>query len=239
MEKVYFIIPAYNEEENIMELVREWHSLIMKIDADSRLVIVNDGSKDRTLEILRSIKGDFPHLIILDKPNSGHGGTIHYGYKFSLEQGADFIFQTDSDRQTLPEEFWPFWEKRKCFSIITGIRNQRKDGLSRIFVTRVLRLIILLVFGKNIPDANTPFRLFHRDILEQALKIIPDSHNLTNVMLSIVLATKNVKVCWLPINFRPRQGGVNSINLPRIAGIGFKAIKDFLDFKAQLNGRKL
>ena len=144
-----------------------------------------------------------------------------------MEHEANYVFQTDSDGQTLADEFWPFWEQRKEFDMIIGYRNQRKDGISRIFVTRILKLVIKICFGEKITDANTPFRLMEGKILKQNLYLVPENFNLSNVILSVIYAKKKLKVKYIPITFRPRQGGVNSINLKKITRIGIQAVKDF------------
>ena len=87
-------------------------------DGKSRLVIINDGSKDDTYEKLLSLAESRPYLIPLTKPNGGHGPTVIYGYRYAIEQGADYIFQTDSDGQTVPSEFEGFWEKRKKYDAV-------------------------------------------------------------------------------------------------------------------------
>lgn len=82
MEKLYIVIPAYNEQETIESVVREWNPIVEKYGDDSRLVIINDGSKDNTLNILRELEKEFPKLKSLDKPNGGHGATLIYEYKY-------------------------------------------------------------------------------------------------------------------------------------------------------------
>lgn len=227
MENLYIVIPAYNEQETIQSVIEQWYPVVSQIGADSRLVIVNDGSKDNTYEIMLECTKNRPQLIPLSKENSGHGATLLYAYHYALEHEANYVFQTDSDGQTLADEFWSFWEQRKEFDMIIGYRNQRKDGISRIFVTRVLKLVIKICFGEKITDANTPFRLMEGKILKQNLYLVPENFNLSNVILSVIYAKKKLKVKYIPITFRPRQGGVNSINLKKITRIGIQAVKDF------------
>lgn len=205
METLYIIIPAYNEEENIPTVVREWHNIVKSVSPDSRLVIVNDGSKDRTGEILEELQEELPQLIPLTKPNGGHGAAILYGYHYALDNGADYIFQTDSDGQTLPEEFMPFWRLRHDYGAVIGHRDHRKDGLSRVAVTKVLKMVLWVIFKVRIPDANTPFRLMNHNLLEKYLPKIPKDFNLSNVMLSVLFVRNKEAIIFLPITFRPRQ----------------------------------
>lgn len=236
MEKLYIVIPAYNERETIGEVIEQWYPVVEKTGPDARLVIVNDGSKDDTYEIMQRYAKDRPQFLPLTKENSGHGATVLFAYHYALQQGADYIFQTDSDGQTMPEEFWPFWEQRKNYDMVIGHRNHRQDGISRIFVTKVLKLTIKFCFGVTVTDANTPFRLMCAETLKEQINLVPQDFNLSNVILSVIYARKNLKVKYVPITFRPRQGGVNSINLKKIFKIGLQAVQDFKKINQTLKG---
>lgn len=226
-DKLFIIIPAYNEEANIETVAREWHEIAERYGNDSRLVIIDDGSRDATFQKLQQIENLLPRLTALTKQNSGHGSTVLYGYNYALSQNADFIFQTDSDGQTLPAEFEQFWNERNDFDLLIGYRKNRRDGISRIFVTRTLRLVLRLCFGVYVQDANTPFRLMSVESLRQNLAFVPADFNLSNVILTVVYTKKKQSIKYFPITFRERQGGKNSINLCRIIKIGFQTLKDF------------
>lgn len=226
-DNVWLVIPAYNEEANIKTVVEQWYPVVEKIGLDSRILVVNDGSKDRTQKKLLELQKKYPQLLVEEKVNGGHGAAIHYGYDFALRAGAEYIFQTDSDGQTLPSEFWQLWMKRRNCGLLIGHRSSRQDGWQRVVVTKVLKLVLRITFGVWVTDANTPFRLMHRDQLLEILKEIPDGHNLTNVLMSVLYTKKGYKVIYFPITFRPRQGGKNSINMKKIFKIGAKAFVDF------------
>lgn len=227
-DNLYIIMPAYNEEANIGQVIRQWYPVVDKIGGESRLVIINDGSRDATYQKIKEAESLYPRLVGINKENEGHGATILKGYRYAIEKGADYIFQTDSDGQTLSEEFWQFWEKREKCGLLIGYRGDRKDGISRIFVTRVLRMVLFLIFGVWVKDANTPFRLMEAGQLNEVLKQIPDKFNLSNVLMTVIYEKHRLGVEYIPITFRPRQGGKNSINMKRIVGIGRQAWKDFL-----------
>ena len=231
---LYIIMPAYNEEKNIGSVIEQWYPVVEKIGAGSRLVILNDGSKDGTYKKIQKYQEKYDRLIGIDKPNEGHGGTILKGYHYAVDAGADYVFQTDSDGQTLPEEFWQFWEKRKKCGLLIGYRKKREDGLSRIFVTRVLRLVLFLIFGTWVKDANTTYRLMRGKQLEKVLKRIPDVFFLSNVLMTVIYEKHHLYVEYIPITFRPRQAGKNSINMKRIAGIGRQALGDFIRLRHRI-----
>ncbi len=230
MSKVYFVMPAYNEAANIGDTIKQWYPIVEKLSnsgVESQLVVANDGSKDNTYEIMRSMSKNYPLLIPLDKPNSGHGATLLFLYRYALKRGADYVFQTDSDGQTSPDDFWQMWDNREKYDFQIGFRKSRQDGGSRVFVTKTLRIVVWLMFHEWVTDANTPFRLMKSDKLQKIMEVIPEDYFLCNVAISAIAKKWNYKIGWYTITFKPRQGGVNSINLQRIVKIGWKALGDF------------
>ena len=230
MDKLYIVIPAYNEQDNIEQVINDWYPVIEKHNGDgqSRLVIIDDGSKDSTYEKLKQYAKTRPLLTPLTKPNGGHGATVLYRYKYALKNDADYIFQTDSDGQTLPEEFEPFWDHREKYDMVIGWRKERQDGASRVFVTKTLKLVIRICFGVTLTDANTPYRLMKAETMRKYIRLIPKNFNLSNVLLAVIYKKKGCTIKYLPITFRPRQGGVNSINMKKICKIGKQAVIDFM-----------
>lgn len=226
---LYVVIPAYNERENIKTVIEEWYPVVERHNGNgkSRLVVVDDGSTDDTYRIMQECAENHPLFTPLKKDNSGHGATVLYAYQYALNSGADYIFQTDSDGQTRPDEFEQFWNLREENDMVIGWRCGREDGFARIVVTKTLKFVIRLCFGVNVTDANTPFRLLNRETLSACMGQIPPGFNLSNVILSVLCAKKSLRVHYIPITFRPRQGGVNSINLRRIFRIGMHALVDF------------
>lgn len=235
MDTLYIVIPAYNEEATILSVINQWYPIVDRIGGDSRLVIVNDGSKDSTLSLVQQAAIIRPRLVPLDKENGGHGAAVLFGYQYALEHGADYVFQTDSDGQTLPEEFQAFWEQRQDYDLIIGHRKGRQDGLSRVVVTKTLKAVIAACFGVSVRDANTPYRLMSAQTLRENIQLIPDGFNLSNVILTVVYTKKKMRILYIPITFQPRQGGVNSINLPKICRIGAKALSDFRRINREIN----
>ena len=237
MDKIYFVLPAYNEEANIENVIRQWHPICEKINSEghhAELVIANDGSKDKTLSIMQALQSRYSLLKPLDKRNSGHGATLMFLYKYAINNGADYIFQTDSDGQTTPEEFWQMWENRERYDFQIGTRDERKDGANRVMVSKILRLVVWMMFHVWVVDANTPFRLMKTIKLKPIMDIIPNDYNLTNVAVSAIAVRWNYNIGWYPITFRPRQGGVNSINMRRIFTMGVKALTDFRTINRKL-----
>ena len=237
MEKLFIVIPAYNESENITSCVEDWYPVVEKHNSGnrSRLVIINDGSKDDTYQILMDLAKDRPLLLPLTKSNGGHGSTVLYGYRYAIKEGADYVFQTDSDGQTNPTEFDSFWELREKYDAIIGNRVVREDGKGRKFIENVVCALLRLIFGVIIQDANAPFRLMRTSLVAKYIDKLPKDFNIPNIMFTTYFAYHHEKVKFIPITFRPRQGGVNSMNVKKIIKIGWKAVFDFLRLKREID----
>ena len=233
---LYFIIPAYNEEDNIENCVNDWYPVVEKYgNTSSRLVIINDGSKDSTYKKLQELATTRPLLAPLTKPNGGHGSTVLYGYRYAIEQGADWIFQTDSDGQTNPDEFEQFWNKRNEYDAILGNRVVRGDGKDRKFVENTVCLLLKMIFGIKVEDANAPFRLMKASLVNKYIDKLPKDFNIPNIMFTTYFVYFKEKVLFLPISFKPREKGTNSINPKKIIRIGWKAVGDFRKLRREID----
>lgn len=234
---LYLLMPCYNEEANIETVINHWYSVCKELEEKGtrcHIVVANDGSKDGTLKKLNSLTEQIPILEVIDKANSGHGATINFLYRYALESHADYVFQTDSDGQTVPEDFFPLWDKREEYDFLIGDRCKRQDGVGRIIVTKVLRAVLYISFGVWVKDANSPFRLMKARALREVLDVIPNDFALTNAAISAVSVKIKKYICWKPITFKPRQGGKNSINFRRIICIGINALSGFRQINRSL-----
>jgi len=202
-------MPACNEEEIIEATVREWYEQVVARIPGAELIVVDDCSKDRTGEILRALAGDLPGVHYLcPERNIGHGMALLYGLPRSTQA---WIFQTDSDRQHVPADFWPFWREREGQDFLFGIRGTREDGASRRLIAAVLRTILLLLWGRWIADANCPFKLMRRAPLLNVLAAIPADSFIPMVMVSVLARTGGFRVAGRTVQHLPRRGGTQSL----------------------------
>ena len=228
-------MPAYNEEENIREVVKSWYACLEGKDAGSRLVVADSGSSDLTHKYLKSMQRELPQLEILTDTQKQHGPKLMALYRYAIEQGADYIFQTDSDGQTLPQEFPAFWDKREKYDVILANRPVRGDGKARAIVEKVVCILLKLYFGVRVQDANAPFRLMKAEVLKKYIDRLPDDYNIPNIMFTTYFAYYKERIKFIDITFRPRKAGKNSINLGKIFAIGWKALGDFHRFKKEMH----
>ena len=129
------VMPAYNEEEVIEVVVEQWTSMLTReFPTDStRLIVVNDGSRDKTGAILDSIKSRYPKLMVVHQPNGGHGNAVVNGYRQAVAIDSEYVFQTDSDDQFVTEDFRKLWAKRNDSPFILGYREERFDAPARLY----------------------------------------------------------------------------------------------------------
>ena len=238
MDCLYVVMPAYNEEANIEAVVRAWYPVLEGKDSASRLVIADSGSSDATHAILERLRESYPQLEILSDTGKQHGPKVIALYDYAIRQGADYIFQTDSDGQTNPVEFEGFWAIRERYDGIFGHRRVRGDGKHRAFVEKVVCFLLKLYFGVSVPDANAPFRLMRAETVEKYLGFLPADYNLPNIMMTMYFVYYGERVTFQPVSFQPRQGGVNSIDVPKIVKIGWKALGDFRQLKKEMKARE-
>ena len=231
MDTLYVVMPAYNEEENIEEVVSSWYPVLEGKSPESRLVVADAGSKDKTHEILLRMKDTMPQIDIISDTGTFHGPKVIALYNYAIANGADYIFQTDSDGQTLPEEFGAFWDMRTAYKGIFGHRKVRGDGKSRAFVEKVVCFLLKLYFHVKVPDANAPFRLMNAQTVAKYIGRLDKDYNLPNIMMTTYFSYYGEEMTFKEVTFRPRQGGTNSINIKKIIKIGWKALKDFHDLK--------
>jgi len=231
---LYVVMPAYNEEGNIENVVKDWYPVLDGKDEASRLVIADTGSTDNTHSLLESMQKEYPKLEIFTNCEKQHGPKVIALYDYAIKQGADFVFQTDSDGQTNPDEFDAFWQIRNDYAGIFGNRTVRGDGNDRAFVEKVVCLLCKIFFGVNLPDANAPFRLMHTASVKKYLYKLPKNYNIPNIMITTYFAHYKEKMTFKEISFKPRQAGTNSINIPKIVKIGWKALSDFANFRKDM-----
>ncbi len=235
MDTIFIVMPAYNEEENIRDVVEGWYPKLMGKSRNSKLVIADSGSTDNTHNILIEMQKDHPQLTILSNTGKQHGPKVIALYDYAIQHKADYIFQTDSDGQTMPDEFEAFWDMRFQYEGIFGHRKVRGDGKSRAFVEKVVCMLLKIYFGVKIPDANAPFRLMNADIVKKYLYKMDPDYNLPNIMMTTYFVYNKERCIFKEITFKPRQKGNNSINIPKIIKIGWKALGDFRKLKKEMD----
>ena len=226
-ETFIIVMPAYNEEKNIERTISSWVPII-KNHPGSEILVINDGSKDKTADKLQGLAAKYKFLKIIHKKNEGHGKTILLGYKKAISSSHDWIFQTDSDGHFDPNDFYKLWGERKLSNCILGHRHKRKDGLHRIILSHLISIWIFILFGKYIKDPNIPFRLIKRTYLKEAIKIIPEGVFAPNIFLSILAAKHGYNLHHIPVKHKStKKSHSNALKILKGALQGFAQLTLF------------
>lgn len=226
------VMPAYNEEGCIEKVVRSWHEEVIKKLTPSRMVVVNDGSKDKTGEILDRLALQYPDLTVVHQSNSGHGAALRNAYNNA--EDTEWVFQVDSDDQFLPSDFWKLWDRRGENVFLTGYRKERFDAFHRLVITRALRLVLLLLFGCYCRDSNIPFRLIKGETLSKYLALIPGGVFIPNIFITVIAQKSGVKLLEIPVTHKERRTGKVSIMRFKLMKALFRCLGELIAFRRSL-----
>ena len=139
--KYSIVAPAYNEEENIDNTIQEWQEYIERSGLSAEIVITNDGSRDNTKKILKSLEKKYSNLQVIHfEKNGGYGRALNSSM---LSAKGEWLVTIDSDGQFSPLDFHKLWDQRHCSNFILGWRVQRNDPFHRIVLSKVIRFFNL------------------------------------------------------------------------------------------------
>lgn len=220
-------MPAYNEEASLSKAVSEIAQTILDKVPRSELVVVNDGSRDRTKDILDTLARQDARIRVIHQPNAGHGPALIRGLS---EASGDLLFVIDSDRQIPIENFQTLWSRIGSCDAIFGVRTRRDDPIVRLILTRLVRLAILTLFGVWIRDANCPFKLFRRNMWLNARTLIPDRALTPSLLIAIFACRHDVRVCHVEVSHLRRSTGTPSLHLRKLLRFCRRAFVELLSF---------
>lgn len=156
--------PAYNEEESIEAVVRDWERVLAESGVAGEIVIGNDGSTDRTGEILARLQTEFPNLVVVShKVNGGYGRALRSAIRASRGR---FVLTIDSDGQFDAGEWRALYEEleRGKFDLVTGYRHAKQASIVHVIADRGLNRLIRLLFGLKLRDTNCALKLFKGEV---------------------------------------------------------------------------
>ncbi len=198
------VFPAYNEQDNVDRLVRDADKVGKDLFGDRyEVIVVDDGSKDRTPQILADLQKEFPNLVVYThSPNKGYTAALRTGFTNAKK---DLIFYSDADNQFDLSEIPLLLERIDGNDIVCGYRNPRVDPWLRLFVSRCFNIMSHAIFKFPVRDVDCAFKLFRREVFDR-IKIKSE-----NFMVDTEIMAKAVK-----FNMRVTEVGVT--HLPRKAG---------------------
>ena len=227
--RLIVVMPAYNEAACIEEVCREWLSVLDSLP-ESRLLVINDGSTDRTGEILAELARIQPALGVVHQANAGHGAAVLHGYRKALELGGAWVLQVDSDGQLDPRDLSRLWACTGEARFLLGCRMARCDPWLRRALSAALRLLIRILFGVRLRDPNVPFRLMEARYLAELLARLPEGVFAPNVLLAILAARRGADFREVPVSHRPRRAGPGSLRGLKFVRVLPRCLRELLAF---------
>ena len=207
--KILLIIPAYNEEENILKTFKTIENYNKKNKTNYDVIVVNDGSKDKTEEIL--VKNKINHIKLIC--NLGIGGAVQTGYKYAYENDYDIAVQYDGDGQHdvsyVKNIIEPIINDQVDFVIGSRFIKKDKDNFNSTFSRRIginlISFFIKLVTKKKVYDTTSGFRAVNKEIIEYFASDYPSEY--PEPITTTQLLQKKYRLKEVPVKMNARTVG--------------------------------
>lgn len=209
--RIAAVVPAYNEEEAIADVVNDINVMAEKENLHIDVVVVNDCSKDNTANVISKLK-----CIALNLPiNLGIGGAVQTGFKYALKNGYDYAIQVDGDGQHPASEIPKIVNMAVSgtYDVVIGSRFIKKEGFQSSAVRRMginyFKWLNRLLLGVTVHDSTSGFRLINKEVLKVVSDYYPDEYPEPEAI--VVYSLKGFKTGEVAVTMQERQGGVSSI----------------------------
>jgi len=208
--RLTFFFPAYNEEENVDETVRRALDQVgALVDGSIEVLIVDDGSTDRTPELADALAAGDSRVRVHHQANRGYGGALRAGFENARGQ---LICFSDGDLQFDLREMSRLLSRlddaTKPVDAVIGYRIKRRDPPHRIFIAKTYNAIVSVLFGLRVRDIDCAMKLFRREVFD-GLPLETDSPFLSAELL-IKLRARGARIAQVGVNHYPRAAGTNT-----------------------------
>jgi glycosyltransferase involved in cell wall biosynthesis len=208
--RLTFFFPAYNEEENVAETVsRALDEIGPLVGGRMEVLIVDDGSTDRTPELADELAAADDRVRVHHQPNRGYGGALRAGF---AEARGELIGFSDGDLQFDLREMEHLLRRledpERPVDVVIGYRIKRRDPPHRIFIAKTYNALVSAGFGLRVRDIDCAMKLFRRDVFD-GLPLATDSPFLSAELL-IKLRARGARIAQVGVNHYPRAAGTNT-----------------------------
>ena len=213
------VVPLYNEEESLPHLVEQLLAALRPSGERFELVLVNDGSSDRTAEVLERLSRDIPELVgVVLRKNYGQTAAMAAG--FDVAQG-EVIVSLDGDLQNDPADIPMLLAKlREGYDLVSGWRHQRQDAaLQRKLPSKIANRLIGRVTGVRLHDYGCSLKAYSRDVLSD-MRLYGELHRFLPALAFI----EGARITEVKVNHRARQFGSSKYGIDRT----FRVLMDLL-----------
>jgi undecaprenyl-phosphate 4-deoxy-4-formamido-L-arabinose transferase len=226
--EISIVIPVYNEEENLPTLYKRLSPVLEKLKRDYEIILVDDGSADRSPEILKEFARTDPHIhaVILSR-NFGQHDAVTAGFEKARGQ---IIVTLDADLQNPPEEIPKLLSKLdEGFDVVGGIRQQRRDSFIRKIPSLLTNKIASIVLGKKMVDCGCMLRAYRRHVIQEMLQL-----NDASVFIPALTASLADRFTEIPVGHDSRHLGDSKYNIFRLMMIYFDLITGYSAIPIQM-----
>jgi len=210
--KLSLVFPLFDEEENVEALLQSAIEIGEHLGGDFEVVVVDDGSQDRSPDILGTWRARESRLrVIHHSSNTGYGAALRTGLRVAR---GELVFFSDADLQFDLHELEALLTHTDRFDVVAGYRSPRRDPWPRGLIAAVWGLLVRGLFGLAVRDINCAFKVFHRDVLEAIPIASLGAFVNTEVLVRAQAAGFRIK--QIPVTHRRRQNGSQSGAHPRV-----------------------
>ena len=220
--------PCYNEEQNVERVTCEAIAAAGQVSDDYEIIIVNDGSKDRTADVADKLAEAHPQVrAIHHEVNKGYGAALQTGFK---NASKELVFYTDGDGQFKIEEIKALLPHIEKYDIVSGYRISRRDPLHRRINAFMWGTLVNMLFKLNISDVDSAFKLYRRKIFDDITLTAQGALIDTEILAKA--KSKGYTITEVGVNHYPRTAG--SQTGAKLSVI-IKAFKELYDLKNSFN----
>ena len=199
--------PAYNEEAQIRDTVEKAKKTLEKVSDKWEIIIVNDGSKDKTLEVAKKLSDEDKRIRVINhKKNRGYGAALRSGL---YSARYPWIAFTDSDGQFDFSEIVNFIkEQRKTNAdIVVGYYKKRQVSKFKIFTSKIWEFLVFVLFGLKVKDIDCGFKLISKKVIDSISKLESERGAFISSEFLIKSKKKGFKIVEIPVTHHPRKAG--------------------------------
>ena len=220
-------LPAYNEEGNIGAMVDMVREQLGPLVQDLEIIVVDDGSRDRTADVVEQRAGVDPRVRLIRHPvNLGYGAAVYDGIRAASKE---YVFFTDSDLQFTFDELPAFMDRMGAADMVIGYRQARSDPWFRRVFGHGWSWLVNLLFGHTARDVDCAYKLFRKEVIE---RIDVTSRGATFSAEFLVRARRaGFRITELPVSHHPRVAGKQTGANPRVV---LRAFKELVKLRRQL-----
>lgn len=200
--EISFCFPAYNEEDNIEQTIQEAAEVGRGLFFDYEIIVTDDGSKDKTAQIVSDLISKNPKIKLIRQENKGYGGSV---WTALTNASKELVFFTDADLQFKLADIEAFIPHIEENDVVIGFRAPRADPVIRIVSAWTWNRLAHFSLGINFRDADCAFKLFKKSALDGVY--IKSRGNTFSPELLWRLSKKNLKIKELPVKHYPRVSG--------------------------------